>query len=234
MRRSSRPPRPAGAGTPGRAARLSSWAGGTSPSSATGSCPDASQPAGSIAANRSRVSACQDQRRFRVSSRSGASDSGRAARTVKRRMALTGSDLNLIMNQQVVCREPDAQITAAAQDLGASRAPASQRQPTRTYPVSGGHAAERPRRAGARPGGAAASATRVAGRRCGASPPESSGGARPGGASSPAGRASPESGRHPRPGRLRSLVRPAAPPGTRKNSAALTGRPPSHAGRPTG
>ena len=128
-------------------ARLSSRSGGTSPSSATGSCPEASQPAGSIDANRSRESACQDQRRFRVRSRSGARDSGRAARTVKRRMALTGSD----PNRRTLMPRTGWPITAAAQNLGKSGI-CQLKQPTRTPrfrqpPPSGRAAAAGARRA---------------------------------------------------------------------------------------
>ncbi len=70
-------------------ASFSSRSGGTSPSSRTGSCRHSRHTSGSTDSNRSSVSGCQDQRRFSTSSDSGASGSGRRARTVKRRRALT-------------------------------------------------------------------------------------------------------------------------------------------------
>src|SRR5260221_11080230 len=75
-------------------ARLARRSGGTSASSAAGSRPARSQPAGSIAAHRSSGSACHDQRRLSISPRSDASGSGRTGRIVNRRIALTESDLS--------------------------------------------------------------------------------------------------------------------------------------------
>src|SRR5688500_13386101 len=69
---------------------LASWASrsaDTSPRTLTGSPPQLCQRSGSSVSNRSLVSACQDQRRFRTSWERGVSGSGRAARTVNRRSA---------------------------------------------------------------------------------------------------------------------------------------------------
>src|SRR5919112_6172213 len=74
----------------GSAARASSRSGPRSPSSATGSDRTACQRPGSISAKRSRVGACQDQRRLLARSPSAAMGAGRTVRTLKRRMALTG------------------------------------------------------------------------------------------------------------------------------------------------
>ena len=54
--------------------------------------PQLCQSDGSSVSKRSLVSGCHDQRRLRTSCDSGASGSGRAARTVKRRRARTGRD----------------------------------------------------------------------------------------------------------------------------------------------
>lgn len=74
---------------PGSAASPVSRSGATVPSSRTGSPWAASQPSGSRERNSSRVPSCQDQRKFRASSFSGASGPGSTGRTVMRRMAFT-------------------------------------------------------------------------------------------------------------------------------------------------
>src|SRR3954451_14845156 len=71
---------------------LASWANrsaDTSPSARTGSPPKGCHRAGSRVSNRSRVSGCQDHRRFMTNWDRGVSGSGRAARTVNRRRART-------------------------------------------------------------------------------------------------------------------------------------------------
>ena len=73
------------------AASAVSWAGRIELSIATGSPPEAAHPAGSIDSKSSTVGGCQDHRRFSIRSCSGASGCGSVTRTVKRRIALTGS-----------------------------------------------------------------------------------------------------------------------------------------------
>ena len=65
---------------------------------------------GRSTANRSRVSACHDQRRLSISPRSGASGSGSRGWIVNRRIALTGATL------MVVRRGPDINGPASAAD----------------------------------------------------------------------------------------------------------------------
>ena len=77
---------------PGSSTSASSRSRGTTPSTPTGSCTDASHASGSTHLNTSRVWASHDQRRFMASSSSAASSGGSDGRTVKLRRAFIPAD----------------------------------------------------------------------------------------------------------------------------------------------
>ena len=82
-------------GAAGRSpASVCSRRGETAPSSRTGSPSQSCHTFGSTSANRSRVSACQDQRRLTTRSDSACSSRGRVVRTVNRRSAFIGESLS--------------------------------------------------------------------------------------------------------------------------------------------
>ena len=77
---------------PGSSTSASSRSRGTTPSTPTGSCTEASHASGSTHLNTSRVWASHDQRRFIASSSSAASSGGSDGRTVKLRRAFIPAD----------------------------------------------------------------------------------------------------------------------------------------------
>lgn len=90
----------------------------TEPSRRTGSHSASEPAAGSTARKSSRVSVCQDQRRFRARSLRGWRESGRTGRTVNRRMAFTYStftgDVRIRAGRTSMCAAPSPSTVAGS------------------------------------------------------------------------------------------------------------------------
>ncbi len=93
------------------------WSAASPPNAPSGTAPSRShrilaagrQASGSTESNRSSVSGCQDQRRFSTSSEGAASGSGKRARTVNRRRALTEVSLVGGLHSAAAPAAPDRQ-----------------------------------------------------------------------------------------------------------------------------